>query len=278
MNNHRIPDMAASDSIYQRIGRKTALAYRQGQWLFQSVFGSGPEAIRAEESAGKALASVILKDVQLSQNRQAHHLVQETGDKLAACLTDPHRRFHFFTIQTDSANAFALPGGFIFITENIIRLCGFDRVEVGAILSHEIGHVVRGHAYKRMVASSATQLGTRILARTGGVQAAMSRVLSEYLQKDYSREQEDEADTLGLYLMSSAGMDPRGMIRVFERLREAHGEGNSILRYFSTHPSFKDRIANLESIIEREGLDRRYLGEKSSAENDSATEQTREGE
>ncbi len=269
--------MAGSDSVYQRIGRKTALAFRQGEWLLKSVFGSGPEAIKAEESAGKALASAILRDVQLSTDARAHLLVEETGARLADCLTNRYRRFQFFTIRMDAANAFALPGGFIFITEPILELCGHDATMTAAILGHEIGHVVRGHAYKRMLASTATHFGARILARTGGVQAAISRVLSEYLQKDYSREQEDEADMLGLLLMASAGFDPRGMIRVFERLRDLHGEKNSLLKYFSTHPTFADRITNLEAILEREGLERRYRKRLSAGAKESGDERA-EGE
>ncbi len=81
--------MAGSDSVYQRIGRKTALALRQGEWLLKSVFGSGPEAIKAEESAGKALASAILRDVQLSTDARAHLLVEETGARLADLSDEP---------------------------------------------------------------------------------------------------------------------------------------------------------------------------------------------
>ncbi len=164
-------------------------------------------------------------------------------------------RFEFNVLEDDDmVNAFALPGGPVFITEAL-----FDRFEneaqLAGVLGHEIGHVIQRHGLQRMAKNN---LGAQLVSAVavgaagedGGYSAAMiANMVNQMFQLRYGREDELESDKQGLSMMVSAGYDPREMVRVMEILKEASGGGGGGPEFMQTHPHPESRIEGIEAFV-----------------------------
>jgi len=186
-------------------------------------------------------------------------LVASIGGKLVAssqAAKSPYAgNFNFYLLgDAQTVNAFALPGGQIFIT-----IALFDKLEneaqLAGVLGHEIGHVINRHGAEHMAKG---QLGQMIVTGVmvgasdeggkGQVAAAAAMMANQMLQLKYSRSDELESDDYGLRYMASAGYDPKEMIRVMQILKEASGSrgGSAMLQ---THPDPDARIAAIEKYL-----------------------------
>lgn len=165
------------------------------------------------------------------------------------------QNFHFYLLgDRQTVNAFALPGGQVFITAAL-----FDRLEneaqLAGVLGHEIGHVIGRHGAEHMATGQlgqmlVTAVGIGTSDRDNGQMAAMAAIMAnQMLQLKYSRGDELEADSLGLKYMEQAGFDPSTMRKVMEILKAAsgaHGRGPNIM---ATHPDPDTRIAQIEKYL-----------------------------
>ena len=153
-----------------------------------------------------------------------------------------------FTLLDDetTVNAFALPGGPVFVTEAL-----YDRMENVAQLAGVIGHVVERHGAERMAQQQLGQSLTQAaVVGTGDLTAAQAtQFASQFLTLKYGREQEIESDSYGLRYLVDAGYDPREMVRVMEILQEASGGGGRGPGFMQTHPHPEDRIAGIEAFV-----------------------------
>ncbi|WP_159593464.1 M48 family metallopeptidase [Chelativorans xinjiangense] len=141
-------------------------------------------------------------------------------------------------------NAFALPDGTIILTDELVRLTGDEDAALG-VLAHEIGHVVHRHTLRRLY--RAVGITTLIMFIGGDVGSGVEDVLiqgSGLMTLSYSRGQESEADRYSVELMAKAGREPAGLARLFEVLRDDHGEDDRN-DFFSTHPATPDRIEDI---------------------------------
>jgi len=164
--------------------------------------------------------------------REKQELVAAVGAKLADAVKDGRREFHFSLVRAGVSNAYALPGGFVFITEPLLDLCAQDRDELAFLLGHEMGHVLRGHAKSQLTASTFLHAVTAQLAGAG-------LMLRQLLNKGYSRELELEADAEGARLAASAGFDPRAAARALQRLARVSGGNAGLMEYFSSIPRLR---------------------------------------
>jgi predicted Zn-dependent protease len=163
----------------------------------------------------------------------------------------PYRyQFHLLN-DTQTINAFALPGGQIFITMGLYDKLS-DEAELAAVLGHETGHVVERHVAQQVEKSRLGQsivLGTGIAAsgqRNGFATWAMADLANEMVQLKFSREDESQADERGLQFMTEAGYDPRAMIDVMNILKQV-GAGGHTPEFLQTHPDPGDRADAIES-------------------------------
>ncbi len=193
----------------------------------------------------------------LSADRGATERVKLVGQKIVQALPNeaiPYPFDYHLLADTKTVNAFALPGGQIFITEAL-----FSRLEtegqLAGVLGHETGHVVARHSAAQMAKSSLTQGLVQAVgvASSDSVQgartaAAVASMVGNFINMKYGREDELEADKLGLRFMHAAGYDPRSMIRVMEILKEASG-GSSQPQFMSTHPDPGNRIQHIQGWI-----------------------------
>jgi beta-barrel assembly-enhancing protease len=187
-----------------------------------------------------------------STDPRANALVDEVGQELVAAIPPEAGGYSYeFHLLADdrTVNAFALPGGQVFITEALFSRLQ-SRGQLAGVLGHEVGHVIGRHSADRM--EKAKLAGG--LAQAGGVasgsQAGMSvssMVANMFVMK-YGRDDELEADRLGIFLMSRAGYDPRSLIGVMEILRSASGGGNQP-EFMSTHPDPGNRIEQIQRHI-----------------------------
>jgi predicted Zn-dependent protease len=190
----------------------------------------------------------------LSQNEKARGLVRHLGEKLVAQSFAGRSQYKFsFHVLADArtVNAFALPGGPIFITEGLLRLLKSE-AELAGVLGHEIGHVIARHSSERLAKQQLTQglLGALVVGSGDYTTAQIGQVVGNVINMSYGRDDELESDALGIRIMAEAGYDPRAMIRVMEVLAKASG-GSRQPEFFSTHPAPENRSERIKQEIAR---------------------------
>ena len=235
--------------LFSHLGRSAAPAFIKGKWLWKSLAGSEEERVESEHAMGATLAREYRATAQLSDDTETIQRIKRLGDRLCKCLSNPDRRFAFDCVQAIEPNAFALPGGFIFVSRALADLCQSDD-ELASVLAHEVGHVVMGHAIDGLLAAKVGGMlsGGHVSRKALG--PLLDMLLSELLSKNYSRTQEFEADRFALRLMDAAGMNGRGMASLFERLDALRdGEDSPLGPYFTSHPPLRERIATAQRIF-----------------------------
>lgn len=215
--------------------------------------GSEADAIKVEHDVGQDLAREIRRQLKLDPEPQTEQMLDEIGVRLAACVANKFRTFSFETVIGTEPNAFAIPGGFIFVTRSLVELCEWNQDEIAFILGHEMGHVIRGHAMERIISSSAIAAASRAAPLRGLLTGWLRKVGVQFLEGAYCQDLELEADTLGVRLAAAASYDPRAFVRLLSRLAELSrppGQFN-LGSYFSSHPAFNIRIRNVNHLLRR---------------------------
>lgn len=198
-----------------------------------------------------------------TRSRADQQLVQTVGMRLLDGLdedlkakgrSNPYRKAFTFTLLADpqTVNAFALPGGPVFITQAL-----FDRFttegQLAGVLGHEIGHVLSRHGNKQLARQGMFQGIAGAIGVLGGdvSSARMGQMISSVLSTSYGRDAELESDKWGVRLQADAGYDPRSMIDVMKILDEAGGGGGPP-EFLSTHPKPANRVEYIEKVIAEE--------------------------
>lgn len=181
--------------------------------------------------------------------------VNDIGGKLAASSTRPNLPWQFYVVDSSVINAFALPGGPVFISRGLLERMD-NEAQLAGVLGHEVGHVTARHINDQVARSQVHQM---VLAGIGlanrQAESAWLEALgvgadfggSLYLLK-FSRDQEHESDWLGVKYMTANGYNPYGQVQLMEILRDAGGSGGRpAFAWLSTHPLPKKRIAELKA-------------------------------
>lgn len=186
------------------------------------------------------------------RDSQVQALVDEIGADLVRSISidTPNWRFQFTVLNDpNTVNAFALPGGPVFITTALLeRLETAD--QVAGVLSHEIVHVLARHSAQAIAKADLTNglIGAVGVASGSSSAAQTAAMVAQFINMSYGRDAEIQSDTLGVCLMIDAGYDPNAMIEVMRVLAEASG-GSSQPEFASTHPSPDNRIGRIEEAI-----------------------------
>ena len=209
----------------------------------------------AEEiSLGRKYHQQVLKEMPPYDDPRLAAYVEEVGQRMARVSDRPGLDYHFTLLDSTQVNAFALPGGYIYITRTLLAYLNSE-AELAAVLGHEIGHVTARHSVRQQSAATVTGMAGLILQAATGARAAsdLFNVLGKALLSGYGREHELESDRLGARYLARAGYDPQAMIRVigvlkdqelFERQR-AREEGREPRVYhglFASHPENDQRL------------------------------------
>ncbi|HEY9421338.1 MAG TPA: M48 family metalloprotease, partial [Thermoanaerobaculia bacterium] len=192
------------------------------------------------------------RDQQAQQrvDRICHELVEKTDAKQTDYQFDCH-----VLADESTVNAFALPGGQVFITAGLMGRLKTEG-QLAGVLSHEIGHVVARHGAEHIAKQKLTQglTGAAVIASydpnnpASRRNAGVALVIGQLVNMRFGRQDELESDRLGVRFLSGAGYDPREMIEVMKVLEESGG-GSRQPEFFSTHPNPRNRIENIEAAI-----------------------------
>lgn len=195
----------------------------------------------------------------LHPDQNAQDLIDQIGQRLSTQSSASELPYPFeFHVLADeqTINAFALPGGQVFITAGLLSKLETEG-QIAGVLAHEIVHVVARHGAEHIAKAQLTQglTGAAVIATydpndpSTYRNAAFAAMIGQLVTMKYGREDEHESDRLGVRIMAEAGYDPRGMIRVMQVLGEASGERGAPPEFFSTHPNPDRRIEKIEEAI-----------------------------
>lgn len=239
--------------LFYNLGRLAGPKVRKGKWVWRSLTGDEAEILAAEEEVGRDLAAAFAHELGVETDPDARRYVSSIGTALAKHVSNKQRTFHFTIAAAGDPNAFALPGGRIFVSRSLIELIDADRDRLAFLLGHEMAHVIKQHPMERIVSDAALSTAMRTV-RVGGLAGRWVRSTgARLMQSAYSQDRELLADKLGARLAQSAGFDPRGSIRLMEQLKEITRASNEPLsEYFSTHPPFDLRIQELQQFLDQQ--------------------------
>lgn len=179
-------------------------------------------------------------------------MVERVGRSIAAAVPDAQgMAWEFRLFEDDSPNAFALPGGKVGVNTGLFRVAE-NEAQLAAVVGHEIAHVTAQHSAERMSRDIVTQLGLGVLGAATRSQAMVDMVASGAqlgIGLPFNRDQESEADIIGLEYMARAGHDPRAAVDLWRNFARAGGERPP--QFLSTHPDPENRIARLEAHMPR---------------------------
>jgi predicted Zn-dependent protease len=224
------------------LGGRARKPVRQAKWMWSLFTGTEDEMIRAERDYGQECAREFAKQFSGNGSRTDQAFVSDIGSKLADAVQDPRREFRFAVATSTLVNAFALPGGFVFITGSLLDLCGHDRNQIAFFLGHEIGHILRGHAKDHLAANAFLNAVITRLPAAG-------QMLRQVLSKGYSRTLELEADRDAVRLAAAAGFDAGASIDALKRLEQVSPDAPGLGEYLSSHPRISERVKELQKYV-----------------------------
>jgi predicted Zn-dependent protease len=228
-----------------------------------------------ELAAGRAANAEVHKQYRVYDDDALQGYVNRVGQKLAAQSHRPNLNYHFTVLDSTEINAFALPGGYVFITRGILAYLNSE-AELAAVLGHEIGHVTARHSVRQHSVAQAASLGFAIASifvphiNTIGGQN-LSNLLGGALLSGYGREHELQADNLGARYLALSGYDPQAIIQVIGVLKNqetqdallAKKEGREARRYhgvFATHPDNDTRLKQVVATAELQSVEPSVVG------------------
>jgi predicted Zn-dependent protease len=226
-------------------------------------------SLSEEKELGRKMVEQLGKQLPLVQDSEIVSYVQSVGDRIAKQVGTTPYQFRFFVVNESVPNAFAIPGGYVFVYRGLIELMHSEG-ELAGVISHEMAHVQLHHIERRMdnmsisnIAALAGMLAGILLGVAGGggdstgnlgqalSMGSLAGAQTQALQ--YSRENEAEADQHGLHYLVAAGYPAKDMLSAMQRLKEGTWMLSSkIPSYLMTHPAIGERIIYLRDLVEQQ--------------------------
>lgn len=265
-----------------RVLQRLALVSALGLWLAGCAVNpaTGKREIMLvsegqELQMGAAYDSQVVASIGLYPDPALQTYVTDLGKKLAATSERPNLPWTFRLVDDPSVNAFAIPGGHVYITRGILAHMT-NEAELAAVMGHEIGHVTARHTAQQMtqqqLAGLGLAIGTIASSRIAQYAGQASQALQVLFLK-FSRDDENQADQLGIRYSSRANYDSREMIHVMQMLDKIQAQsGSKLPEWLATHPDPGNRVAHINTIlagtktdfshaiVNREGYERRLEG------------------
>ncbi|HEY5133855.1 MAG TPA: M48 family metallopeptidase, partial [Candidatus Krumholzibacteriaceae bacterium] len=159
--------------------------------------------------------------------------------------------YHFAVIKKDEVNAFALPGGYVYVYTGLMKVVD-DEAQLASVIAHEVGHVAARHATERLTTMYGYQfiVGIILGENPNGYAKLVSDMVSTGGFLKYSRNNEFEADQLGAKYVYAAGYDPAGMVELLGKLKDVEArEPGKFETWLMTHPATGDRLARVQAEV-----------------------------
>ena len=231
------------------------------RWLFALaipvVMAGCAISTQQEVALGAEYAAQVDSELPIIHDAALQRYIDVLGDSIAHVTSRADLDWHFAIVNTDVVNAFALPGGFVYVNRGIVE--NADRMdELAGVMAHEIGHVVKRHSVKQMQQAQGANVGVSLVCilthvcESGLGQTAINAGGTLLFAK-FSREDEQQADEEGFSYLVKAGISPQGMVSFFQKLLEMEQKsgGSSVPGWFSDHPLTQDRIADIQNLVNR---------------------------
>lgn len=208
-----------------------------------------------EKELGGAFFRQLHFQLEISEDSEIQQYIQEIGRKLVVNSDTPNTPFYFFVVLENNINAFAGPGGYIGINSALILMTEAES-ELTSVMAHEVAHVTQRHLYRAFEAASKLSLPTAaailaaILIGTQNPQAGQAALMAiqagnVQAQIDFTRENEQEADRIGMQTLVAANYDPHSMPAFFERMQQSSRfYGQTTPEFLRTHPVTLSRISD----------------------------------
>jgi predicted Zn-dependent protease len=233
--------------------------------LFTLAIGSAPASAQffsiseeQEIELGREAARKVESDSPILRNEDIASCVNRVGQALVSYSHRSNIKYSFKVVNSSEINAFALPGGFIYVNRGLLEAAQ-NEGEVAGVLGHEISHVVARHSADQMKKAGLANLVLgglgAVLGGQGGTVAGITKLGAELGANaafmKFSRDDEREADKLGAQNLYDAGYNPQGMVSFFEKLEQLRKtEPGKLETFFSTHPNPAERVSNVSHEIQ----------------------------
>jgi predicted Zn-dependent protease len=220
------------------------------------LLGGCAVSTQQEVQMGQQEAQQISTQLPMLQDASVNAYVNELGNRIAKLTPRGDLDWHFAVVNTDVVNAFALPGGYVYVNRGILEHAS-NMSELAGVMGHEIEHVVLRHSVKQMQQEQGANVGLAIACALTSVcnnQLAATVVNvggTAYFAK-FSREDEVQADDGGFQNVVRAGINPRGMLTFFQKLlaeEQASGGSAATAPWFADHPGTQDRIEDIQGLL-----------------------------
>ena len=246
-----------------RIIRKFIYIWVGALFLLSQLYPQGAFSItvREEEKLARAILRYIYQHYEIVDDPVIVEYVNKVGNRIVAGLENPLFNYRFHVINVDAYNAFAIPAGYIFINSGLVAAMD-DEEELAGILAHEIAHVNARHISQKIERSQkigwATMAGMAagiLIGAAGGAEAGEaiakgSTAAGQAAELSYSRDNEMQADQLGLIYLTDAGYSAEGLLKILKKMRSKQWfDTEQVPTYMRTHPAIDERITYLDGQI-----------------------------
>ena len=216
---------------------------------------------KEERQLGEHVSGLLIDHFGVFQDKAVTKYVSLVGTVLAKASPRPDLEWQFIVLDTEGVNAYAAPGGLIYITRGALGLIKSE-AELAGVLGHEIAHVTEKHTINAIRKSNATELtidAGAARAPGGGlsttfINAVGSKIYADIFENRFDRGDEMGSDKVGITLASKAGYAPNGMIQFLNKISERNKDMQEPNGVFASHPLMKDRISAMEKTIRTDRL------------------------
>lgn len=209
--------------------------------------GLGGTSQEEEIAIGRQIAGNLLGASALVKDKRLQKYVNNVGRWVASQSERPDLPWHFGVIESNDVNAFAAPGGYIFLTRGLYRLLQ-NEADLAGVLGHEIGHVIRQHHLKILQQSRLVDMGGQLLSKQVGGSDKVQQLIgsgAEVVARSLDKNAEFEADRIAVVLAARAGYDAFALPEVLQQVGHFAKDDGSVALLFKTHPHPDDRLEKL---------------------------------
>jgi len=214
-------------------------------------------SVEEEWQLGNQLSQDVEKQVRLNTDPAVNAYVRGLGERIVRQAAPPFNQlpWQFHVVQDDAINAFAIPGGHVYVNTGLISNAD-NAAELAGVMAHEISHVLARHSTEQL----SRQYGLNVIAaavlgqNAGQLTQMAAQIVAGGALARFSRDAEREADNIGIQAMAAAGFNPIGMATMFEELLDhRQGQPGRVEQFFSTHPLTEERIRDARSRAQQLG-------------------------
>ena len=238
--------------------RRSAGATRQAlivRWAAMVVLATACDiSVAEEDELGDQYAAAIAAQIPVLDDPPTTTWLQQLGVRLTSVADTEHRDWHFYLVDDSTVNAFAVPGGHIFVHRGLIERAG-SYSELAGVMGHEVAHVTLRHSVDQMQSRTRTGILVTVFCAVVNVCSSTAAQVAidvggQALFAKYSRDDEAQADSAAVQYLLAAGINPRGIPSMFERLAaERRVDPTALDAWFGSHPLEKTRVSRTNALI-----------------------------